>query len=68
MLLQYVFQTSMISSDAKPLSHQIVSLLVDRNVRLYLFNHVLALFHDKFACNLVIRYHIFRWELCKGSV
>ena len=37
-------------------------------VRLNLFNHVLALFHAKFACNLAIRYLVFRWELCKGSV
>ena len=38
------------------------------NVRLNLFNHVLALFRAKFACNLAIRYPVFRWELCKGSV
>ena len=38
------------------------------DVRLNLFNHVLTLFHAKFACNLAIRYPIFRWELCKGSV
>ena len=37
-------------------------------VRLNLFNHVLALFHGKFACNLAIRYPVFRWKLCKGSV
>ena len=37
-------------------------------VRLNLFNHVLALFRTKFACNLAIRYSVFRWELCKGSV
>ena len=37
-------------------------------VRLNLFNHVLALFRAKFACNLAIRYLVFRWELCKGSV
>ena len=37
-------------------------------VRLNLFNHVLALFRAKFFCNLVIRYPIFRWKLCKGSV
>ena len=37
-------------------------------VRLNLFNHVLALFHAKFACNLAIRYPVFRWELCKSSV
>ena len=37
-------------------------------VRLNLFNHVLALFHAKFSCNVVIRYPVFRWELCKGSV
>ena len=35
-------------------------------VRLNLFNHVLALFHIKFACILAIRYPIFRWESCKG--
>ena len=29
-------------------------------VRLNLFNHVLALFRAKFACNLAIRYHVFR--------
>ena len=38
------------------------------NVRLNLFNHVLTLFRAKFACNLAIRYPVFRWELCKGSV
>ena len=37
-------------------------------VRLNLFNHVLTLFHTKFACNLAIRCPVFRWELCKGSV
>ena len=37
-------------------------------VRLNLFNHVLALFRAKFACNLAIRYLVFRWELCKGRV
>ena len=37
-------------------------------VRLNLFNHVLVLFCAKFACNLAIRYLVFRWELCKGSV
>ena len=29
---------------------------------------MLALFHAKFACNLAIRYPVFRWDLCKGSV
>ena len=29
-------------------------------VRLNLFNHVLALFHVKFSCNLAIRYPVFR--------
>ena len=38
------------------------------HVRLNLFNHVLALFYAKFACNLAIRYHVFRWDLCEGSV
>ena len=38
------------------------------NVRLNLFNHVLVLFSAKFACNFAIRYPVFRWELCKGSV
>ena len=33
-----------------------------------LFNHVLALFYAKFACNLAIRYPVFRWELSKGCV
>ena len=37
-------------------------------VRLNLFNHVLALFRAKFTCNLAIRYSVFRWDLCKGSV
>ena len=38
------------------------------SVRLNLFNHLLALFCAKFACNLAIRHPVFRWELCKGSV
>ena len=37
-------------------------------VRLNLFNHVLALFRAKFACNSTIRNSVFRWELCKGCV
>ena len=37
-------------------------------VRFNLFNHVLALFHAKFACILAIRYPVFRWESCKGCV
>ena len=37
-------------------------------VRLNLFSQVLALFRAKFACNLVIRYPVFRWDLCKGCV
>ena len=37
-------------------------------VRLNLFNHVLALFCAKFACNSAIRSSAFRWELCKGCV
>ena len=37
--------------------------LLFKIVRLNLFNHVLALFHAKFACNLAIRYLVFRWEL-----
>ena len=37
-------------------------------VRLNLFNHVLVLFHAKFACILTIRYLVFRWKLCKGCV
>ena len=36
--------------------------------KVFFFNHVLALFRAKFACNLAIRYHVYRWELCKGSV
>ena len=50
------------SKFARPKSSKII------DVRLNLFNHVLALFHAKFACNLAIRYAIVRWELCKGSV
>ena len=34
-------------------------------VRLNLFNHVLALFRAKFACNSANRNSVFRWELCK---
>ena len=37
-------------------------------VRLNLINHALALFHDKFACNIALRNIVFRWESCKGSV
>ena len=37
-------------------------------VRLNLFNYVLALFRAKFTCNLAIKYPVFRWGLCKGSV
>ena len=29
---------------------------------------MLALFRAKFACIIVIRYPVFRWDLCKGSV
>ena len=42
--------------------------LQDSFVWLNLFNHVLALFRVKFACNLAIRYPVFKWELCKGSM
>ena len=28
----------------------------------------LDLFRTKFACNLAIRYLVFRWDLCKGCV
>ena len=38
------------------------------SARLNLFNHVLALFHAKFTCNLAIRNPIFSWELCKCCV
>ena len=34
-------------------------------IRLKLFNHVLVLFHAKFAYNLAIRHPVFRWKLCK---
>ena len=37
-------------------------------VRLNLINHVLALFRDKFACNIALKNPVFRWESCKGSV
>ena len=39
-----------------------------RFVKLSLFNHVLVLFHAKFACNSAIRYPVFRLELCKSYV
>ena len=42
--------------------------LSTQHVRLNLFNHVLALFCAKFSCKLAIRYPIFRWELCRGSL
>ena len=29
---------------------------------------MLALFRAKFTCNLAIRYLVFKWESCKGSV
>ena len=38
------------------------------NCKVEFINHVLALFCAKFACNLAIRYHVFRWELFKGCV
>ena len=37
-------------------------------IRLNLFNYLLVLFCAKFACNLAIRYPVFRWDSCKGSV
>ena len=37
-------------------------------VRLNLINHVLALFHDIFACNIALRNPVFRCESCKGSM
>ena len=37
-------------------------------VRLNLINHMLALFCNKFACNIALRNPVFRWESCKGSV
>ena len=43
-------------------------LMIVFYVRLNLINHVLALFHDKFACNITFRNPVFRWESCKGSV
>ena len=55
-------QTSPILESEKKINEKMSS------VRLNLFNHVLALFRTKFAFNLAIRYPIFRWDLCKGSV
>ena len=55
-------QTSPILESEKKINEKMSS------VRLNLFNHVLALFHTKFAFNLAITYPIFRWDLCKGSV
>ena len=47
----------------------IISFFQDEHlVRLNLINHVLALFHDKFACNITLSNLVFRWESCKGSV
>ena len=46
----------------KPLNFYVVV------VRLNLINHVLALFRDKFACNIALRNPVFRWESCKDSV
>ena len=37
-------------------------------VRLNLINHMLALFHAKFACNSACGNLVFRWESCKGCV
>ena len=56
--------------DCKPTIIYTISLKFSSTptIKLNLFNHVLALFHAKFACNLAIRYPVFRWELCKGSV
>ena len=51
-------------------SKQILNCLIGcfDSVRLNLFNHMLTLFRDKFTCNSAIRYPVFRWESCKGSV
>ena len=46
----------------------VYEVFVIKFVRLNLFNHMLALFHAKFACNSVKRYPVFRWESCKGCV
>ena len=43
-------------------------ILLSGFIRLNLFNHVLALFRTRFACNLAIRYPVFRWQLCKGCM
>ena len=43
-------------------------VVIFNHVRLNLLNHVLALFRAKFACNLAIRYPVFKWEFCKDSV
>ena len=44
------------------------SVCLKFSLRLNLFNHVLALFRAKFVCISAIRYHVFRWESCKGCV
>ena len=49
-------------------SYVILNIMLIMFVRLNLFNYVLALFRIKFACNLAIRYLVFRWESCKGCV
>ena len=56
------------SVDLQCRGHGVRECLIVSCVRLNLFNHVLALFHAKFACNLAIRYPVFWWELCKDSV
>ena len=45
-----------------------LAILILTFVRLNLINHVLALFHDKYACNTAVRNLVFKWESCKGSV
>ena len=45
-----------------------LQLYISKIVRLNLFNHMLALFRVKFACDSLIRYPVFRWESCKGYV
>ena len=45
-----------------------LQLYISKTVRLNLFNHMLALFCVKFACDSLIRYLVFRWKSCKGCV
>ena len=52
---------------ASPINLKVANCTFWESVQSKAFNN-LALFRAKFACNLAIRYFVFMWELCKGSV